>query len=138
MSRMNAKQWEDLAQEALAARKLAYAPYSRFKVGAALLTDSKEIIRGCNVENASFGLCLCAERNALSTAIAMGYRSFRAMAIATDSPSPAPPCGMCLQFMSEFCLELDLLLVNKAGERQRVKLNQLMTKPFRWKGVQPG
>jgi cytidine deaminase len=137
MPRLPAQLWDRLAQEALAARRKAYAPYSRFKVGASLLTTEGEFIRGCNVENASFGLCLCAERNALSTAIAAGKRQFAAMAIATGGSPPSPPCGMCLQFMAEFCEDLDLLLVNPSGQRQRTKLSRLMAKPFRWKGVGP-
>jgi cytidine deaminase len=135
MGRVPAKLWDRLAEEALIARRAAYAPYSRFRVGAALLTEDGTIIHGCNVENASFGLCLCAERNALTTAVAAGHRAFRAMAIATGGSPPSPPCGMCLQFMAEFCEDLALLLVNRAGERRRVLLGQLMTRPFRWKGA---
>jgi cytidine deaminase len=118
-------------------RRRAHAPYSGFKVGAALLSDDGQIVQGCNVENASFGLCICAERNAITSAVALGLRSFRAMAIATTSSPPAPPCGMCLQFMAEFCLDLDLLLVNTKGESERRKLSRLMAQPFRWKGVKP-
>lgn len=135
--RVTAKQWDLLAAEALAARRNAYAPYSRFKVGAALLTDSGQVVRGCNVENASFGLSLCAERNAITTALTAGQRSYVAMAIATGTSPPAPPCGMCLQFLVEFCVDLPLLLVNEAGERKRARLKKLMSRPFRWKGVKP-
>ena len=127
--------WDRLAASALSARRGAYAPYSRFKVGAALLTDSGTVVSGCNVENASFGLCICAERNAITTAVAQGRQRFRAMAIATSGSPPAPPCGMCLQFMAEFCIDLDLLLVNDKGEQKRTKLSRLMKQPFRWKGV---
>jgi len=137
MSRIAGRLWDRLAQEALAARRAAYAPYSRFKVGAALLTDDGTIIRGCNVENASFGLCLCAERNAIGTAVTMGYRSFQALAIATPSSPPGPPCGMCLQTLAEHCSDLDLLLVNPAGERQRTKLRRLLPHAFCGKGVRP-
>ena len=134
--RISPRAWDELAAEALAARKAAYAPYSRFKVGAALLCDDGEVISGCNVENASFGLCLCAERNAMTTAVARGqHRGIVAMAIATTSSPPAPPCGMCLQFMAELCLDLPLLLVNNKGERQRTRLLKLMRQPFRWKGA---
>jgi cytidine deaminase len=129
--------WERLAQAALEARRNAYAPYSRFKVGAALLSREGEIITGCNVENASFGLCLCAERNALTTAVSAGSREYLAMAIATDCTPPAPPCGSCLQFMAEFCLDLDLLLINPKGEQRRTRLKKLMSAPFRWKGIRP-
>jgi cytidine deaminase len=127
--------WDRLCEAALSSRRAAYAPYSRFKVGAALLTEEDTVIPGCNVENASFGLCICAERNAITTAIALGQDRFRGMAIATSASPPAPPCGMCLQFMAEFCLDLDLLLVNDKGERSRTRLSRLMKQPFRWKGV---
>ncbi len=134
--RITAKDWDRLAAEALTARKAAYAPYSRFKVGAALLCDDGEVISGCNVENASFGLCLCAERNAMTTAVARGRRQgIVAMAIATASSPPAPPCGMCLQFMAELCVDLPLLLVSAKGDRQRTSLLKLMKQPFRWKGA---
>lgn len=135
MARVSAAQWDQLAAAALAARRSSYAPYSRFRVGAALLCEDGELVAGCNVENASFGLCLCAERNALTTAVASGRRAYVAMAIATTGAPPAPPCGMCLQFMAEFCHDLPLLLVNHKGERTRTSLLKLMKQPFRWKGV---
>lgn len=132
---MRRRDWDRLTEAALQARQAAYAPYSRFKVGAAVLTAQGSVIPGCNVENASFGLCLCAERNAITTAVSLGQREFVAMAIATGASPPAPPCGMCLQFMAEFCVDIDLLLVNEKGERRRSKLSRLMSQPFRWKGV---
>ena len=136
-ARIPPRTWDRLAREALAARRAAYAPYSRFQVGAALLVDPDHIVRGCNVENASYGLCLCAERNALTTAVAEGFREFRAMAIATRTSPPSPPCGMCLQFMAEFCVDLELLLVSGSGVRRRTRLSRLMLEPFRWKGARP-
>ena len=129
--------WDHLAAAALTARRAAYAPYSRFKVGAALVTEDGAVVPGCNVENASFGLCICAERNAITTAVALGQTRFSAMAIATGASPPAPPCGMCLQFMAEFCLDLELLLVNDQGERRTTRLSKLIQQPFRWKGIQP-
>jgi len=129
--------WERLTGVALDARKRAYAPYSRFKVGAALLADSGEIYGGCNVENASYGLCLCAERNALTTAVAAGQTRFRAVVVATGASPASPPCGMCLQVLSEFCVDIDILLVNPRGEQQRTKLSRLFKNPFRWKGAKP-
>ena len=137
--RISPRNWDLLAAEALTARKAAYAPYSRFKVGAALLCDDGEVVSGCNVENASFGLCLCAERNAMTTAVARGRgQGIVAMAIATSSSPPAPPCGMCLQFMAELCQDLPLLLVSTRGDRQRTRLLKLISQPFRWKGVGTG
>lgn len=135
--RITRKTWDLLASAALEARSMAYAPYSDFQVGAALLTVDGEIITGCNVENAAYGLCLCAERNALTTAVSRGQRQFSAMAVATSASPPSPPCGQCLQFMCEFCLDLEILLVNTQGERQSVRLAHLLGQPFRWKGVRP-
>jgi len=128
--------WDRLAATALSVRRGAYAPYSRFKVGAALMTEDGVVVPGCNVENASFGLCICAERNAMTTAVALGQQRFTTMAIATGASPPAPPCGMCLQFMAEFCVDLELLLVNDKGERRTTRLSRLLKRPFRWKGVQ--
>jgi len=135
MGRISPRIWDQLAEEALEARRAAYAPYSGFRVGAALLTEDGQMIRGCNVENASFGLCICAERTAISSAVSRGHRSFRAMAVATKSSPPSPPCGMCLQVMAEFCVDLELLLVSESGERKRTRLSRLMAQPFRWKGA---
>ncbi len=91
-----------LLKQALAARMRAYAPYSRFFVGAALLCDDGTVVEGCNVENASYGLCICAERTAVAAAVAQGRRAFLGIAIATASSPPAAPCGMCRQVLAEF------------------------------------
>jgi cytidine deaminase len=92
-----------LYEEARRAAEAAYAPYSHFRVGAALLTEDGTVISGCNVENRSFGLTICAERNALAAAVSRGKRSFTALAIATpDSVEPVGPCGACRQVLSEF------------------------------------
>lgn len=107
---MTNDQRSDLIRLACEARKNAHAPYSKFLVGAALLTEFGEIICGCNVENASFGLTICAERVAFSTAIAAGHRRFRALAIATSGGHP--PCGACRQFAAEFCEDLPILLID--------------------------
>lgn len=107
---MNAQQREELIAAAIAARERAYAPYSRFAVGAAVLTADGTISAGCNVENASYGLTLCAERVAISTAVAAGRRELAGMAIATFGGHP--PCGACRQFAAEFAADLPILLVN--------------------------
>ncbi|MCK5798949.1 MAG: cytidine deaminase [Deltaproteobacteria bacterium] len=133
--KLTAARRERLRDAAIAARKNAYAPYSRFKVGAALLLADDQIVTGCNVENASYGLALCAERNAMGTAVAQGDRDFVAIAVATQSSPPGPPCGLCLQTMVEFCEDLDVLLVNPKGEEVRTRLSKLLPKPFRWKGA---
>ncbi len=133
--KLTAARRERLRDAAIAARKNAYAPYSRFKVGAALLLADDRIVTGCNVENASYGLALCAERNAMGAAVAQGSRDFVAIAVATQSSPPGPPCGLCLQTMVEFCEDLDVLLVNPKGEEVRTRLSKLLPKPFRWKGA---
>ncbi len=91
-----------LLKAAVAVAKKAHAPYSKFYVGAALLTDKGEIITGCNVENASYGLTICAERNAIFAAVAKGQRKFKAIAIVADAKMPYP-CGACRQVIAEFC-----------------------------------
>ncbi|MCL2185196.1 MAG: cytidine deaminase [Treponema sp.] len=96
-------QMDILFQEAQKIAEMAYAPYSMFRVGAALLCEDGKIITGVNVENRSFGLTVCAERNAICTAIALGYRRFTALAVSTpDSEKPTGPCGACRQVLSEF------------------------------------
>jgi cytidine deaminase len=107
---------ETLLQAAREAQKRAYAPYSRFAVGAALLTASGKVFIGCNVENASYGLALCAERVAIGSAVAAGERDFVAMAVVAPSPGPVSPCGMCRQTMVEFNPKLRLILANLQGE----------------------
>lgn len=101
---------QQLVSHAIAAREQAYAPYSQFLVGAALLAESGPIITGCNVENASFGLTICAERNALFAAVAQGHRRFQAIAIATVGG--AMPCGACRQVLAEFSADLAVLVVD--------------------------
>lgn len=101
---------DGLIAAALAARGSAYAPYSKFHVGAAVETATGEIFTGCNVENASYGLTICAERVAVGTAVAAGHRKFAAIAVAT--PGGASPCGACRQFLAEFSNRLPVLSVN--------------------------
>ncbi|KAJ1366044.1 hypothetical protein KIN20_026559 [Parelaphostrongylus tenuis] len=93
---------EDLLQMARDVMKNAYCPYSKFPVGAALLTDDDAVILGVNCENASYGGTICAERTALTSALAQGYRKFKAIAIAAELDEPCPPCGICRQFLAEF------------------------------------
>ncbi|MCX7626144.1 MAG: cytidine deaminase [Candidatus Sumerlaeaceae bacterium] len=101
---------QQLVALALEARTQAYAPYSHFQVGAALLAESGKIYMGCNVENASYGLCLCAERNAIAAAIAAGERRFRAIAVVGGCHVPASPCGACRQVMVEFSPAMEVIM----------------------------
>jgi cytidine deaminase len=121
---------EALFEEAWSAAEGAYAPYSRFRVGAALLAEDGTVVTGCNVENRSYGLTLCAERTALVKAVSEGRRSFKALAIATpDSAVPVGPCGACRQVLSEFMLPPSLVIFGGRGpERVRVSLGELL--PF--------
>lgn len=119
-----------LIEAACAARQQAHAPYSGFRVGAALATAAGRIFSGCNVENASYGLTICAERVAVASAVAAGYRDFTALAVAA-SPA-APPCGACRQVLAEFCRELPILLVD-AEDPQHVRevlLSRLLPERF--------
>jgi len=100
---MTPNQQKNLLKKAAAAMRHAYAPYSRFRVGAALLTREGRVFQGCNVENASYGLTLCAERTALGAAISAGHRHFTALAIASNGQTASLPCGACLQALAEFC-----------------------------------
>lgn len=104
-----------LLEAAAVAREQAYAPYSRFRVGAALLTTGGLVIPGCNVENVSYGLTVCAERVAVTNAVAQGHREFLAVAIVAGTPHATPPCGMCRQVLFEFAPELQVVLPGPAG-----------------------
>lgn len=108
----------------------AYAPYSRFAVGAALRADDGRVFCGCNVENASFGLTICAERVALFHAVAQGARRFRALAIYTPTSRPTPPCGACRQALKEFCDDLDILCLCDGAETARFRLADLLPHTF--------
>lgn len=103
-----------LIQDAKAARKQAYAPYSKFQVGAAILTSNGQVVTGCNVENASYGLSICAERAALFHAVALGHRHFSAIAICL--PNRGSPCGACRQVLSEFNRDLMVYMANESGD----------------------
>lgn len=119
-----------LSEAALAALERAHAPYSGFQVGAALLDAQGGIHTGCNVENASLGLSSCAERNAVFRAVAEGRRDFRALVIATTAEELTPPCGACRQVLVEFAPDLEILLVNTNGQRERHALGELLPRAF--------
>ena len=123
--------WDRLFEAATSARERAYAPYSHFQVGAAALFEGGEIFSGCNVENSSYGLTVCAERGAIGAAIAAGKRRLAAMAIVGGSAEPCPPCGMCRQVMAEFgAKELPVRLRNSAGAEARYTLGELLPNAF--------
>lgn len=117
---------ESLIAAAKAVRLRAHAPYSGFKVGAALETEDGTVFTGCNVENLSFGLTICAERVALGTAVAAGHQRFLRLVVCSDSKEPVSPCGACRQVMAEFCDELAVLSVNLSGEVFPSKLSILL------------
>ena len=116
---MNRPSDGELVAAARAARERAYAPYSGFRVGAALRTDQGEVVAGANVENASYGLAICAERAAVAAAIALGHRRFEAIAVAGPGPDPVTPCGACRQVLREFPrgVDLEVLCAGEVGER---------------------
>ncbi len=119
-----------LVDSALAVRANAHAPFSRFRVGAALEDSSGRIYTGCNVENATYGLTMCAERVALFKAVSEGAREFRRIAVAADADSLTPPCGSCRQLLWEFCGDIEVILANPAGVRESLRLKDLFPRPF--------
>ena len=114
---------------AIEARERAYAPYSNFHVGAALLANNK-IFTGCNIENASYSLTICAERVAAASAIIDGAKNFKEIAIASDGEDFIVPCGACLQFLGEFAEDMKIILVNNEGESKVTSLKELLPAPF--------
>ena len=119
-----------LAALAEDARRQAHAPFSKFKVGAALLTRSGEIVTGCNIENASYGLTLCAERVAVFKAVSEGLREFEAMAVVADSPRLTAPCGPCRQILWEFCGDIAVRLQDLHGRSRTLRVSKLLPLPF--------
>ncbi len=113
-------------------RARAYAPYSRFTVGASLRCADGTVVDGCNVENASYGLCICGERTAIAAAVAQGHQRFTQIAVATGASPPASPCGMCRQVLAEFAVDadIDVVLVNDAGERVVTSVRALLPLSF--------
>lgn len=140
--------WEPLIAAATEARQRAYAPYSGYRVGAALLTAGGRIVAGCNVENRLLGLSVCAERVAVCRAVAEGALAaarageaapaesgpLAALAVITDASPPAAPCGLCRETLAEFAADLPILLVNLAGERDETTLVELLPRRFELPG----
>lgn len=119
-----------LLAAALVARENAHAPFSHFRVGAALEDDSGRIHTGCNVENATYGLTLCAERVAVFKAVSEGARKFRRIAVAADADKLTPPCGACRQILWEFCGDVEILLGNPRGQSETLRLKDLFPRAF--------
>jgi cytidine deaminase len=118
--------------EAERAREHAYAPYSKLRVGAALLTRAGRIVHGCNVENASFGLSICAERNAVWKAVSEGERDFVAVAVTAGPSSTASPCGACRQVLREFSADLRVYWRGAGGRLEKDTIENLLRRPFVW------
>lgn len=119
-----------LIEAAIAAREHAHAPFSRFRVGAAIEDQQGRAFTGCNIENASYGLSLCAERVAVFKAVSEGSRGFRRIVVAADTDELTPPCGACRQILWEFCGNAALTLVNLRGNRQDMLVADLLPRPF--------
>lgn len=122
--------YNELLNKARQACENAYAPYSKYRVGAAVLWDSGEITTGANVENASYGLTVCAERNAVGAGIGRGERRIRAVAVAVPAEDMPTPCGACRQVIREFAEDCDFLLVNGRGDTRKTSLNELLPDSF--------
>ena len=122
--------WHGLLALARTARGRAYVPYSRYPVGAALLCSSGKVYPGCNIENAAYSVCICAERTALSAAIAAGEQEFRGLVVVADSARPVPPCGMCRQALVEFAPDMPIMLANLQGAERRTTPRALLPDNF--------
>ncbi|WP_066312036.1 cytidine deaminase [Bacillus sp. FJAT-29814] len=122
---------EQLIEEAKIAREKAYVPYSKFGVGAALLTTDGKIYHGCNIENAAYSMCNCAERTALFKAYSEGDRNFQMLAVIADTDRPCSPCGACRQVISELCpRDMKVILTNLKGDIQEITVENLLPGAF--------
>ena len=121
---------DPLVAAAIEVRLNAHAPFSKFRVGAAVEDESGFIHTGCNVENATYGLTVCAERNAIFKGISTGAKRFRRVAVAADTDELTPPCGACRQILWEFCGDVDVVLSNLKGKTETVRLRQLLPRAF--------
>jgi cytidine deaminase len=122
--------YKSLLKQARTAQQHSFSPFSKFRVGAALLTKGGRVYKGCNVENSSYGLTMCAERTALFKAISEGERKFTAMALATDEKGFTTPCGACRQVMMDLAGNIDVIMSDGSGEIKIVKMLDLLPHPF--------
>lgn len=130
MSSLDKSTITNLLRCSIKAKEHSHSPYSKFRVGAALLTETGEIIDGCNVENASYGLSICAERTALVKAVSMGFKKFPAIAVTADLNQFVSPCGACRQFIAEFGLDCDVYLVKSDLSYKKIGISELLPLPF--------
>ena len=122
---------EQLIELATQVRELAYAPYSKYKVGAVVESSDGRVFTGCNVENSSYGLTMCAERNALAKAVSEGARDFVRIAVIADAHAPVPPCGACRQVISELCgKDVEVVMVNLRGQIETHTVAELLPEAF--------
>ena len=121
---------EEVIKAALAAREQSVAPFSNFLVGAAVRTETGKIFTGCNIESASYGLTVCAERVAIWKALSEGERNFTNLAVAADTQTLTPPCGTCRQIIWEFAKHADIVMVNLHGDREAVHIENLLPRAF--------
>ena len=121
---------EELIARAVEARENARADYSNYKVGAALVSASGKVYSGCNIENSTYGLTVCAERVALWKALSEGERKFTQIAVVTSSELPATPCGACRQLLWEYCGDIEIIVANLRGLRKTIQLTELLPNPF--------
>jgi cytidine deaminase len=121
---------DELITAALKARENAHAPFSKFKVGAAVEDEDGHIHTGCNIENATYGLTVCAERVAIFKAISEGFKGFNRIAVVADTETLTPPCGACRQILWEFCGDIEIVLANLSGKSETLRLGALFPRPF--------
>jgi cytidine deaminase len=130
MTRMTDDAHRELIRQAVAARDRALAPYSNFKVGAALESGDGRIFTGCNIENASYGLTMCAERVALYKGLSEGARDFKRIVVVTPAAKPAALCGSCRQLLWEYCGNIEVVLCSLTGDNVVLMMDQLLPRPF--------
>jgi cytidine deaminase len=124
-------EYQELLNEAVKAREFAYVPYSKFKVGAALVSKDGQVFHGCNIENAAYSMTNCAERTALFKAYSDGVTEFDTLVVTADTDGPVSPCGACRQVISELCdADMEVILTNLKGDIQRITVKELLPGAF--------